>query len=69
VARAGRATAGIAALGAALSSGAASGAPELRIDGKRLRGRDWSYDRRADVLEASFTGRSPTLVASERGCR
>jgi alpha-glucosidase len=42
---------------------------ELRVDGRRLRGRDWSYDRRADVLEASFTGRSPTLVASERGCR
>jgi alpha-glucosidase (family GH31 glycosyl hydrolase) len=42
---------------------------ELRVDGKRLRGRDSSYDRRAEVLEASFAGRSPTLVASERGCR
>jgi hypothetical protein len=100
VARAGRATAGIAALGAALSLGAAPAAPaaELAADAGSLRaqveaepwgleltdadgagvlaehpgtgvGSNGAHHRRAEVLEASFSGRSPTLVASKRGCR
>ena len=42
---------------------------ELRVDGERVPGSEWSHDRAAEVLEARFEGRSPKLVATERGCR
>jgi hypothetical protein len=41
---------------------------DVRVDGAPIPGRQWSHDPRSDVLEASFRGRTPTLVAAERGC-
>ena len=42
---------------------------QVRVDGRRLAGRRWSFDRSVAVLDARFRGRSPVLTASERDCR
>ena len=40
----------------------------LKVDGKRLPGKRWAYDRGDELLTARFDGRSPTLVATRKGC-
>ncbi len=40
----------------------------VEVDGKRLAKSRWDFDRQDEVLTARFRGRSPKLVATERGC-
>jgi alpha-glucosidase (family GH31 glycosyl hydrolase) len=40
----------------------------LKVDGERLPGKRWDFHRKRDVLTARFDGRSPTMVASAKGC-
>jgi sulfoquinovosidase len=38
------------------------------VDGERLAGKRWDYDKGTEVLTARFAGRAPVFTATDKGC-